>query len=294
MMAMDEIGPVTTVILLSFVAAGIVAGAVLYARRTRLSGLPEDRIAEGLLRAPGLGPFLRRRLDPSAATGLALTVACLGIFAAAVAFGIVADMIAEHEGLARFDAGAAQWGARNATPLAVTVMRWFTALGSTVVVLAELVVVGVLDVRRRCRWSGVAFLATVIVGQSLLVNGVKLLVGRERPSVPHLTAATGFSFPSGHTTAAAATCAALALLLSSGRRWPVKLALGTLAAAITMAVAASRVLLGVHWLTDVVGGVLLGLGWFAVCAVAFGGYVLRFGSARTEPAPEGAAVTGGA
>jgi membrane-associated phospholipid phosphatase len=51
-----------------------------------------------------------------------------------------------------------------------------------------------------------------------------------------------------------------------------------LAVGIAVAVAASRVLLDVHWLTDVIGGLALGWAWFAACAVAFGGRVLRFGA----------------
>jgi undecaprenyl-diphosphatase len=44
---------------------------------------------------------------------------------------------------------------------------------------------------------------------------------------------------------------------------------------ITVAVAASRALLDLHWLSDVVGGLSLGWGWFALCAVIFGGRLLR-------------------
>ena len=46
-----------------------------------------------------------------------------------------------------------------------------------------------------------------------------------------------------------------------------------------MAIAATRVLLDVHWLSDVVAGLALGWAWFAVCAIAFGGRLLRFGAA---------------
>ena len=50
------------------------------------------------------------------------------------------------------------------------------------------------------------------------------------------------------------------------------------AVGIAVAVAASRVLLDVHWLTDVIGGLALGWAWFAVCGIAFGGRLLRFGA----------------
>ena len=49
-------------------------------------------------------------------------------------------------------------------------------------------------------------------------------------------------------------------------------------------VACSRVLLDLHWLSDVIAGLALGWGWFAVCAVAFGGTILRFGAPVEEAA----------
>ena len=51
-------------------------------------------------------------------------------------------------------------------------------------------------------------------------------------------------------------------------------------------------LLGVHWLSDVIAGLALGWAWFAVCAIAFGGRLLRFGAAvRPDPAPVATART---
>ena len=47
---------------------------------------------------------------------------------------------------------------------------------------------------------------------------------------------------------------------------------------VAVAVATSRVLLGVHWVSDVIGGLALGWAWFAMCSIAFGGRLLRFGA----------------
>jgi hypothetical protein len=60
--------------------------------------------------------------------------------------------------------------------------------------------------------------------------------------------------------------------------------LAGLAAGLAVAVAATRVLLDVHWLTDVIAGLALGWGWFAVCGIAFGGRILRFGAAAKTAA----------
>jgi membrane-associated phospholipid phosphatase len=252
---------------------------------------PAEHAAEELFRARA-ARFLRRRLDPEAATGLALTVALVLIFAAAAGFGLVAEMVTDKTGLYRFDASAAAWGAEHATPTSTWVLGLVTWLGATVTVLSVTVALGILEWVERRRLAVLAFMLTVVVGQNLIANLVKVLVDRERPPVPHLAASSGFSFPSGHTAAAAATWAAVALVLGRGRPPRVKALLGAGTALITVAVAASRVLLGVHWLTDVIGGAALGFGWFVVCSVAFGGALLHFGAPAERVEAEEARLSG--
>ncbi len=274
-----ELGPATSLALLAAVLAVVlVAIGVVIATHPRRGRSATGEVAEELARSARVRRALRRRFDPASATGLALTIALLLICLVAIAFGELADMVTSGTGLQHFDAAAASWGADHATRTSTDVLSAITWLGSTPVIIVIAVATGLFDWLRRRRFVVLAFLITVIWGQNLIANGVKLFVHRERPPVPHLTTATGWAFPSGHTAAAAATYAALALLIGRGRRWPVKAWLGTAAAAILVAVGSSRVLLGVHWVTDVFAGAALGFGWFAVCTIAFGGTLLRFGA----------------
>ncbi len=252
---------------------------------------PAEHAAEELFRARA-ARFLRRRLDPEAATGLALTIALALIFAAALGFGLVADMVTSRTGLYRWDASAAAWGADHANPGSTRLLGLITWLGATVTVSAVSVALGLLEWLGRRRLAVLAFLVMVVAGQNLIANAVKVLVDRPRPPVPHLAASSGFSFPSGHTAAAAATWAAVALVLGRGRPLAVKAWLGAAAALVTAMVAASRVLLGVHWLTDVIGGAALGFGWFVVCSVAFGGALLHFGAPAERVEAEEARLSG--
>ncbi|HJU01763.1 MAG TPA: phosphatase PAP2 family protein, partial [Actinomycetes bacterium] len=247
--------------------------------------------AEELFRARA-ARWLRRRIDPGAATGLALSVALGLIFLAALGFGLVSDMVTSQTGLYRYDASAAAWGAEHATPTSTWVLGLITWLGATVTVLSVTAALGILEWVERRRLAVLAFLLMVVVGQNLIANTVKELVDRERPPVPHLAPSSGFSFPSGHTASAAATWAAVALVLGRGRPLPVKAWLAAGAALVTVAVAASRVLLGVHWLTDVIGGAALGFGWFVVCSVAFGGALLHFGAPAERVEAEEARLSG--
>ena len=123
----------------------------------------------------------------------------------------------------------------------------------------------------------------MLVGQWLLTNGIKELLDRVRPTLNPVTETLGPSFPSGHTTAAAAFYAAAALVLGRGVGKHGRALLAGAAAGIAVAVACTRVLLDVHWLTDTVAGLFLGWAWFAICCVAFGGRrFLRFGAAAEE------------
>ena len=112
------------------------------------------------------------------------------------------------------------------------------------------------------------YLVVARVGALVLSQGLKHLVDRTRPvfDVPVATA-LGPSFPSGHAIGGAVFWTTTAVLLVPHVRRPRLLLAGAVLVAVL--VAASRVLLGVHYLSDVTGGLLLGLGWAGICTAVF-------------------------
>jgi len=104
-------------------------------------------------------------------------------------------------------------------------------------------------------------LVVIAAGSALLPIVVKLIVARPRPSLEQLSTLKSLSFPSEHTTQAAAVYLTIAILLSKGLnpRW--RQLLVAFAVLIGLAVAWSRVYLGVHYPTDVAAGLLLGWSW---------------------------------
>jgi len=285
---------------LSLVAVGAAIGFLgwLAARRWPQAvedpHIPTGRITEQVDRRQRLAELLRRRVDPATLTGFALTAALIAVIGAIAGIGLLLAMIHGHTGLARWDLSAARFGANHATPTSTKVLRDVSQLGGTNGVIVIGLVVAALEYRRLRSSAVILYLILVIGGQFLVSNSIKLLVGRERPNLRHLTGFAGSSFPSGHATAAAATLMATAFLVGRRRTSRTKSVLVGIAMGLAAAVAASRVLLGVHWFTDVLAGALLGWGWFALCSIAFGGRLLRFGApaktaeavaASTDPDP---------
>lgn len=143
----------------------------------------------------------------------------------------------------------------RSTPL-TWLARGLNVLGGGVVTIPLRALVGLWLVFRR-RWLALGTWLLTWVGAEVLLEVAKRYFHRGRPPGA-LVATSGFSFPSGHAVAGAATALALVLvLLSEGparRRWELA------AVAFAFVMASSRVYLDAHWLSDVVAGVLLGTG----------------------------------
>jgi undecaprenyl-diphosphatase len=221
---------------------------------------------------------LPAKMDPRTETGLLLTLGLLVLVVGGVVLGALGLLVRTNSDLLQIDRSVAPWGEDNMTSLAKSTLDVVTSLGSTGVLVVCTIGVFVIEtIRRPSRWLPV-FLIAVAVGQTLMSTLIKDLVDRVRPTANPIAHTLGPSFPSGHTTGAAACFAAFALVLGRGRSRNLQAVLAGVAMFVALAVAASRVLLGVHWLTDVIGGLALGWAWFALCSIAFGGRLLRLGA----------------
>ena len=137
-----------------------------------------------------------------------------------------------------------------------------TSLGShTVLALLVLSAAGLLIFLRRR--TDALWLVAMAAGAMLLNHGLKVIFARARPDVVgHVVDVATYSFPSGHALLSAAVYLTLALLIGrevarpAARRW-----LFGLAVLLTLLIGSSRVYLGVHWPSDVLGGWLIGSLW---------------------------------
>ena len=235
-------------------------------------------VEESVERHRRLRRFVAARLDPAVATGLALTIALVVAVGGGFVLAVLAYLVRGNQQLRNIDNGAADWGHAHATAFSTHGLNAVTSLGSLAVVIGLAVVLAVVEsIRVRSRWI-VPFLVVLIAGNEALMLTIKDLADRARPTLNPVAATLGPSFPSGHSATAAAFYAGAALLLARRRSPNRRSLLAGAAVALAVAVAASRVLLDVHWLSDVIAGVMLGWGWFAVCSIAFGGRLLRFGA----------------
>ena len=139
--------------------------------------------------------------------------------------------------------------------------------------------------RRHAVW----LLATVFGGAALGLT-LKVVTGRARPVLPDpVSTAPGQSFPSGHALGATVGCCLLLLLtlrFLSRRGRIVAIIAATL---IVVAVALARVVLGVHFVSDVVAGVMLGIAWVAVTTWAYVAWRRESGQPLEHPVDVGTA-----
>jgi membrane-associated phospholipid phosphatase len=179
--------------------------------------------------------------------------------------GWVLSQVVHDDGIGRADAGISRWlaGERNGELNDVTAVTSEVGGTLTVTALAVLSVAAAALLWRR--WREPMLVAVAVAGEVAIFLVVTLLVDRQRPPVRHLDEAPPTSsFPSGHTAATVVLWGALAVLSSERARSAlVRGIFLALAFGLPLLVACSRLYRGMHYLTDVLGGLLLGGVWLA-------------------------------
>ena len=158
------------------------------------------------------------------------------------------------------------WSVEHREPWLDTVTQIVTLLGSSVLLIPLVVAVGAWYWRRHDTSRPFTLLAVTYGGSHIVSQSIKALVGRPRPPADLIIGDySGYAFPSGHATQAAAVYLMLAVVLAAGlplsrhKTWVWVAAVSTVGV-----VGITRLYLAAHWLTDVLGGWAFGSLWCLV------------------------------
>ena len=232
-----------------------------------------------------LPTFVKQRLDPEQRYGLRLTLFAIAIVLVFVPFGLLLSQVVDEGPLTVYDRAIVEdlheWVQDNRWSIGP--LQFVSFLGKPIWFYVLIGGAGVfLLVRGRRRL--IAFLvATGIVG-GLVDTAVKKIVSRDRPVLEDpIATAFGQSFPSGHAFTATALYGALLLVFfpaipRRGRPW----AIGGYVL-LVVAIAFSRLALGVHFFSDVLAGIVLGASWLVASTAAFSIWRTERGRKPVEP-----------
>ena len=177
---------------------------------------------------------------------------------------------AESPQLRGIDNDAHAWAVKHRAQGYTGFFTFFTHLGGPPVLGVIVVAVSVMLIaKRRYRW--LLYLAVTAFGGAALNLGLKEYFERARPDVAMMMrSAHGYSFPSGHAMGSTVVFLALSYLaFRIANEWRWKSASLALAAALIVAVALSRVYLGVHWISDIAAGIAAGTVWVAMTTIGY-------------------------
>ncbi len=232
-----------------------------------------DGLWRWALRHPHLGEPLAALVDPRHPETRALTQLALLLGAAAAFFLWVLGEVAESPGPSAIDSAVYHFFQGLRTPPMDGMMVALAELGDAAVYLPVVLTMLAWLLWRRRLSAAAHWIATVAFGL-LLTVGLKLLLQVPRPiELYHGLAA--YAFPSGHATMSLVGYGFIAVLAArelppERRPWPY-----LAASLVVVPIAVSRLYLGAHWLSDVIGGLTLGLVWVTVTGLAY----------RRHPAP---------
>jgi undecaprenyl-diphosphatase len=213
-------------------------------------------------------PLSRLRTPAAWQGGMLLLDLLLGftiVLLAVDVFFEVADEIDLDEGLGRFDVAISSELARSASGQTLRIFSWLTHLGDAAVQWSIGIAVALFLIVRREWRLAIAWIAAV-AGNGVLNRALKAIFQRDRPLHEHAFATVhGWSFPSGHASGAVAVYGMLAYLMCRAAPPPWRMPIAASALLIALLVGYSRVVLQVHYFSDVLAGFLTAGAWLIVC-----------------------------
>jgi len=219
------------------------------------------------VRYPNAWMFVAARFARGQYLGLHLTIGFAISLAGLWLFGGVTEDVIHDDPLTQFDVTLLEWLHAHATPAGYAVFNAISLLGSPMTLTILALGVGVLLASRR-QWTLLAGWLAAFAGGGLLDAVLKFAIRRPRP--PYATAFLRhytWSFPSGHAMVSLIAYGMLAYLLvvlwPNRRSTRISIVLG--AALLIVAIGFSRLYLGVHYFSDVVGGYAAGVLWLSAC-----------------------------
>ena len=260
-----HVGPITAGVAAVLTTIALVAIWVAQHPNT-FQALPLVRAVTRFLPAR-LDAAARRLSDRLGISGVALAVGALGLLivgALTVGFTALLEDVLDGGGITQFDAFIAEWLAGHREVWLTKVLLVVTRLGNADAQTLWLTAVCLAATARSRSWAPILTGLAGGVGIALVIVVAKRLVGRHRPPSPWaVMPVDGFSFPSGHATGAAAVGLLSAWILSYWvvGRWAVQVAVWATVIATIGLIGFSRCYLGVHYVTDVLAGWLLGAAW---------------------------------
>lgn len=257
----------------AFVILFLILWAIFYAALPLLrhtSKIGANALARLSVRWAGLGKLQERY---SVYLPIAVMVIGGAIFTAWAGDGFLdlAEQVHSNSPkLQRFDTAIHTWAVSERRSGATSFFTLMSTIGGPPALIVMVVVVSIaLLLTHRYRWF--VYLAVTAGGESLLNMELKRYFARARPDVAEmLRQAQGYSFPSGHAMGSTVVFGALSYLaFRTATDWRWKSAALALADTLILAVALSRVYLGVHWISDVAAGIVIGSVWLTTTTLAY-------------------------
>ncbi|MGM1020329.1 MAG: phosphatase PAP2 family protein [Bacillota bacterium] len=196
---------------------------------------------------------------------LPVSLALLTCAVCALVFGLIALWVSDQQ-VRYFDLRVITAVQQLESPAMTRIMEFFTIIGSEVPVIIILVIAMIVLYRVLGHRRELLFLAVAVLGSVLLNTVLKMLFRRERPEINRIIEANGYSFPSGHSMTAFTMYVALTFLI--WKHVPSRLGrilLVAVSALLIVTIGTSRIYLGVHYPSDVLGGYFMSGSWMAAC-----------------------------